>query len=86
MKIYPIDTPEKLDMASDMVKWSKDREKVLNVLKKWRDGAMEPVITLEVSRNAHLFITENGKKSLLATMYVVPARKWAREVFEREDH
>lgn len=82
MKTYAIETPEALDRASDMVKWEKDRRKVLEIVKQWRGGQIEPVITLEISRSAQLYqARENGKKSLLASMYVAPARKWAEEAF-----
>lgn len=82
MKTYSIDTPAKLEKASDMVKWGNDRKRVLDLLKQWKVGAIAPTITLEMSRNAHLFTQQDGRKSLLATIYVAGARELVKELSE----
>lgn len=79
MKIYSIDTPEKLREAAGMIKWERDRKKTQEVINAWMKGYGPEKVTLEVSRNAHIFTHQDGKKTLLATMYVQPARKWAAE-------
>lgn len=84
MKIYVVSRPEQLERAAGMVKWDRDRAKLLNVLKQWQSGSIEPVITLEVTRNAHLFVTdEGGKKTLLGTMYVAGAKEFVKELSEK---
>jgi hypothetical protein len=41
---------------------------------------MKRDVTLEVGRNARIYyIDQDGKKTQLATLYVIPAREFARE-------
>jgi len=83
MKVYSISSPEQMERAADLVKWERDRKKVIDFIERWkresRDGQQENV-TLEVGRNAIIFyIHPEGKKTQLATLYVIPAREFARE-------
>ena len=85
MKVYSISSPEKLRDISGAIKWDKDRKKVMELAATWEreswDGQQE-IITLEVGRNAHIFRMVDGKKKLIATMYVVAAREIAKELTE----
>lgn len=80
MKVYSIDTPEKLKTASSMIKWERDRRRVQAFVNDWEKSCKAPKITLELSRNAHVFTEENGKKSLLATLYIAGAREFVKEL------
>lgn len=80
MKVYSISTPEQLEHAADLVKWPKDREKVMKFAGRWYDYSMKIDVTLEIGRNAIIhYIADDGKKTQLATLYVIPARDFARE-------
>lgn len=80
MKVYSISSPEQLNRAADLVKWDRDRRKVEEHIKAWQKGYGPKNMTLELGRNAIIhFIDTNGKKTQLATLYVVPAREFARE-------
>ena len=85
MKVYSITTPERLERASDVVKWQSDRTKVLNHVAYWKrrqimdpDNLLQPV-TLEIGRQAQLFRHDGGKKQLLATMYVKGAHQFVED-------
>ena len=80
MKVYSISSPEQLERASDFVKWERDRRKVEDHLNAWQKGYGPKNMTLEVGRNAVIhYIADDGKKTQLATLYVIPAREFARE-------
>lgn len=80
MKVYSISSPEQLAKAADLVKWDRDRRKVTDFINSWTKGYGPKDMTLEVGRNARIhYIDSEGKKTLLATMYVIPAREFARE-------
>lgn len=80
MKVYSISSPEQLTRAADLVKWERDRRKVADFIKAWQKGYGPKRMTLELSRNAIIhYIADDGKKTQLATLYVIPAREFARE-------
>lgn len=80
MKVYSITSPIKLELASDLIKWERDRRKVVDIINAWLRGNEPKSVVLELGRNAHIFYTnEEGKKTLLATLYVIPARKFVKE-------
>ena len=80
MKVYSISSPEKLNLAADLVKWDKDRKNVKDFADRWYRFSMKRDVTLEVGRNARIYyIDQDGKKTQLATLYVIPARDFARE-------
>jgi len=80
MKVYSISSPEKLNLAADLVKWERDRKKVKDFADRWYRFSMKRDVTLEVGRNARIYyIDQDGKKTQLATLYVIPAREFARE-------
>lgn len=80
MKVYSIASPEQLNRAADLVKWDRDRRKVEEHVRAWQKGYGPKNMTLEVGRNAIIhFIDDEGKKTQLATLYVIPAREYARE-------
>lgn len=80
MKVYSIASPEQLNRAADLVKWDRDRRKVEEHVRAWQKGYGPKNMTLEVGRNAIIhYIDDEGKKTQLATLYVIPAREFARE-------
>lgn len=80
MKVYSISSPEQLNRAADLVKWERDRRKVEDHIKAWQKGYGPKSVTLELGRNAIIhYIADDGKKTQLATLYVIPAREFARE-------
>lgn len=80
MKVYSITSPEQLNRAADLVKWDRDRRKVEEHVMAWQKGYGPKNMTLEVGRNAIIhYIDDEGKKTQLATLYVIPAREYARE-------
>lgn len=80
MKVYSISSPEQLNRAADLVKWDRDRKKVKDFADRWYKFSMKRDVTLEVSRNARIYyIDQDGKKTQLATLYVVGAREFAKE-------
>ena len=80
MKVYSITSPEQLNRAADLVKWERDRRKVEEHARAWQKGYGPKNMTLEVGRNAIIhYIDDEGKKTQLATLYVIPAREYARE-------
>ncbi len=80
MKVYSIASPEQLNRAADLVKWDRDRRKVEEHVRAWQKGYGPKNMTLEVGRNAIIhYIDDEGKKTQLATLYVIPAREYARE-------
>ena len=80
MKVYSIASPEQLNRAADLVKWDRDRRKVEEHVRAWQKGYGPKNMTLEVGRNAIIhYIDDVGKKTQLATLYVIPAREYARE-------
>ena len=80
MKVYSITSPEQLNRAADLVKWDRDRRKVEEHVRAWQKGYGPKNMTLEVGRNAIIhYIDDEGKKTQLATLYVIPARDFARE-------
>ena len=80
MKVYSISSPEQLQRAADLVKWDRDRRKVELHVWAWKNGNVPKNMTLEVGRNAIIhYIADDGKKTQLATLYVIPAREFARE-------
>lgn len=85
MKVYSISSPEKLRDIAGAIKWDRDRKKVMELAETWEreswDGQQE-IVTLEVGRNAHIFRMVDGKKKLIATMYVAAARDIAKELTE----
>ena len=85
MKAYSISSPNKLREAVPAIKWDRDKKKAMELADTWEreswDGQQE-IVTLEVGRNAHIFHTIDGKKTLLATMYVAAARDFVKELTE----
>lgn len=80
MKVYSISSPEQLNRAADLVKWDRDRRKVEEHIQAWQKGYGPKEMTLELGRNARIhYIADDGKKTQLATLYVIPARDFARE-------
>jgi len=80
VKVYSIASPEQLNRAADLVKWDRDRRKVEEHVRAWQKGYGPKNMTLEVGRNAIIhYIDDEGKKTQLATLYVIPAREYARE-------
>ena len=80
MKVYSITSPEQLNRAADLVKWDRDRRKVEEHVRAWQKGYGPKNMTLEVGRNAIIhYIDDEGKKTQLAMLYVIPAREFARE-------
>ena len=80
MKVYSIASPEQLNRAADLVKWDRDRRKVEEHVRAWQKGYGPKNMTLEVGRNAIIhYIDDEGRKTQLATLYVIPAREFARE-------
>ena len=80
MKVYSISSPEQLNRAVDLVKWDRDRRKVEEHIRAWQKGYGPKNMTLELGRNARIhYIDLEGKKTQLATLYVIPAREFARE-------
>ena len=80
MKVYSIASPEQLNRAADLVKWDRDRRKVEEHVRAWQKGYGPKNMTLEVGRKAIIhYIDDEGKKTQLATLYVIPAREYARE-------
>ena len=79
MKVYSISSPEKLNLVADLVKWERDRKNVKDFADRWYRFSMKRDVTLEVGRNARIYyIDQDGKKTQLATLYVIPARDFAR--------
>lgn len=80
MKVYSISSPEQLNRAADLVKWDRDKRKVEEHIRAWQKGYGPKSMTLELGRNARIhYIDPEGKKTQLATLYVIPAREFARE-------
>lgn len=80
MKVYSISSPEQLTKAVDLIKWDRDRRKVEDHVRAWQRGYGPKDVTLELGRNAIIhYIADDGKKTQLATLYVIPAREFARE-------
>lgn len=80
MKVYSISTPEQLESAADLVKWERDRKKVKEFANRWYTFSMRRDVTLELGRNARIYYIDlEGKKTQLATLYVIPAREFAKE-------
>ncbi len=80
MKVYSIASLEQLNRAADLVKWDRDRSKVEEHVRAWQKGYGPKNMTLEVGRNAIIhYIDDEGKKTQLATLYVIPALEFARE-------
>lgn len=80
MKVYSISSPEQLQRAADLVKWDRDWHKVEDHVRAWQKGYGPKSVTLELGRNAIIhYIADDGKKTQLATLYVIPARDFARE-------
>jgi hypothetical protein len=80
VKVYSISSPEQLNRAADLVKWDRDRRKVEEHVRAWQKGYGPKDVTLEMGRNAIIhYIADDGKKTKLATLYVIPAREFARE-------
>ena len=80
MKVYSISTPKQLERAADLVKWPKDREKVMKFAGRWYNYSMKIDVTLEIGRNAIIhYIDLDGKKTKLVNLYVIPARQFAGE-------
>lgn len=88
MKVYSIPTPNVLRWVAVAIKHDRDHRKAMQLADDWEreswDGQQE-VVTLEVGRNAHLYHFANGKKELLATMYVAPTRDFVKELDGYED-
>ena len=84
MKVYQITTPEQLERAAEVAKWQSHRVKVMNYLAYWKRRLEQdpadplPPVTLELGRQAQLF-RHDGKKQLLATMYVTGARQFVMD-------
>lgn len=80
MKVYSITSPDQLTKVADLVKWDRDRRKVEEHIRAWQKGYGPKNMTLELGRNAIIhYINPEGKKTQLATLYVIPAREFARE-------
>ena len=80
MKVYSISSPEQLNRAADLVKWDRDRRKVEDHVKAWQKGYGMKGYTLELGKSAIIhYIAYDGKKTQLATLYVNPARDFARK-------
>lgn len=80
MKVYSISTPEQLESAADLVKWERDRKKVKEFANRWYTFSMRRDVTLELGRNARIYYIDlEGKKTQLATLYVIHAREFAKE-------
>ena len=81
MKVYSIKSPDVLERAADVTKWQSHRIQVMNYLAHWKRRLEQdpadplPPVTLELGRQAQLF-RHDGKKQLLATMYVICARQF----------
>lgn len=81
MKVYSIASPDVLERAADVTKWQSHRIQVMNYLSYWKRRLEQdpadpiPPVTLELGRQAQLF-RHDGKKQLLATMYVIGARQF----------
>jgi len=83
LKVYNIPSPAKLREAADMIKWERDRKQALAFAKHWEKDPDMAKVTLEVSRNAHLYRHDpTGKRQLLATMYVAGARQFVKGLEE----
>ena len=48
----------------------------------WYRSGKDEIVYLEVSKNAHIFREEDGKKTLLATMYVAAAKDFVKGLTE----
>ena len=83
MKVYSIPSPEKLRETNDMIKWDRDRKEAWRFADEWAKNPESARVTLELGRNAHLYRHyPNGKRQLLATMYVAAARDFVKELNE----
>lgn len=80
VKLYSITSPEQLTKAAALVKWDRDRRNVEDHVRAWQKGFGPKRMTLELGRSAIIhYIAEDGKKTQLATLYVNPAREFARK-------
>ena len=84
MKVYSIKSPDVLERAADVAKWQSHRIQIMNYLAYWKRRLEQdpadplPPVTLELGRQAQLF-RHDGKKQLLATMYVTGARQFVAD-------
>ena len=82
MKVYSISSPEQLRLAADMIKWDRDYRRVRAFADDWQRSGRQEKITLELGRSAQICREVNGKKTVLATIYVAAARDYAKELTE----
>ena len=85
MKAYSIPSPRALRCAAEGIKWDKDYRKAMELADTWERESwddQQEMVTLEVGKNAHLFHTVNGKKTLLAAMYTAAAKDFVKGLDE----
>lgn len=82
MKVYSITSPDVLRQAAEGIKWDRDYRKAMAFADDWYRSGKDEIVYLEVSKNAHIFREEDGKKTLLATMYVAAAKDFVKGLTE----
>ena len=82
MKTYSLPTPDTLRKAARGVKWEKHRRALRSFADEWQRTNCAETVVLEIGRNAHIFRTTYGKKTLIAAMYITAARNFVKELDE----